>query len=417
MQAKKTHWPSLLTLLIFGISILFLILIVSILGLSSLMDLFNENGDPAAEMIGAAAFGFEVIVLVVCGWFVLQKVRDQEQADLPLNQLFTDWHIIPALGLSLVGVTVGGLAAYTEITWVGWLILPVTTILVIVPPIWLIFGYGSRGLETGPRWRVFAVFGIGMTIGPVIMIVLEVIALASIIILGLIILAVMEPGIFQDVLLLADVVQTETNEEVLLGLLAPYISNPIAIATGIGYIALIVPLIEELLKPLAVWALATKIETPSQGFVMGLLSGASFALIESLNASADGTISWPVIVSVRAGTSILHMTASGLVGWGIVSAFKEKRIGRLIAAYFSAVLIHGVWNASAAGAGLSAIGESIGKPEWLFNFAPALICGLLVMGIGMLVVLLASNRKLRKTTKLLVTEESDIKEEEVQYPL
>lgn len=150
---------------------------------------------------------------------------------------------------------------------------------------------------------------------------------------------------------------------------------------------------------------------------MGLLSGAAFALVESLNASADGTISWPLIVSVRAGTSILHMTASGLVGWGIVSAFKEKRYGRFFASYFSAVLIHGIWNASAAGTGISAIGESIGKPEWLFNFAPALICGLLVMGVGMLAVLLASNRKLRKTAQPLIAAETDIKEEEVQYPI
>jgi hypothetical protein len=280
-----------------------------------------------------------------------------------------------------------------------------------------LFGYGSRGLEAGPRWRVFAVFGLGMTVGPVIMIALELAALIGIISVGAALVAILEPATFQDLIRLSKIVQTETNQEVLLSVLAPYISNPFAIATGIGYIALIVPLIEELLKPLAVWLFATKIESPSRGFVMGLLSGAAFALIESLNASADGTMSWPVIVSVRAGTSILHMTASGLMGWGIVSAFKEKRFGRLFAAYFSAVLIHGMWNAAAAGAGLSAIGESIGRPEWLFNFAPALICGLLIMGIGMLAVLLASNRKLRNDTRSLIINETDVKEEEVQYPV
>ena len=167
------------------------------------------------------------------------------------------------------------------------------------------------------------------------------------------------------------------------------------IATIIGYIAIIVPLIEELLKPLAVWIFATKIESPAQGFAMGVLSGAAFALIESLNASADGTTSWPVIVSIRAGTSLLHMTASGLVGWGIVSAFREKRIMRFFAAYFTAVAIHGIWNACAVGTGISAVGESIGKPEWLFNFIPAMLCGMFVLGIGMFAVLIASNRKLR----------------------
>lgn len=416
MQTKKTQWSSLLILLIFCISILFLFLIVSIMGISSLIDLFNGNGDPAAEMIGAMAFGFVSILLIGCGWVVLQKAKNREQADMPFVQPFADWHLIAVIGLALVSVTMGGLAAYTEIPWLGWLVLPVTTILVIVPPIWLLVGYGSRGLAAGSRWRVFAIFGLGITIGPAIMIVLELTALAGIIVVAAALLAILEPATFQDMMRLADIVQTETNQDVLLNLLAPYISNPIVIATGIGYIAIIVPLIEELLKPLAVWIFATQIESPSQGFVMGLLSGAAFALIESLNASSDGTMTWPLIVSIRAGTSILHITASGLVGWGIVSAFKEKRIGRFFAAYFSAVLIHGIWNASAIGTGIAAIGESIGRPEWLFNFVPAFICGLLVMGVGMFAVLLASNRKLRNVSKPLIIEETDVKEEEVQLP-
>ncbi len=414
MQTKKTHWASIFILFVFGISILFLFLIVALLGVSSLVDLFKKSGDPVVEMIGAAAFGFEIVLLLLCGWFVLQKAMNRDIADTPFIPPFADWHLIPVIGLALVGVTVGGLAAYSEIKWLGWLIMPFATILVIVPPIGLLFGYGSRGLETGPRWRVFAVLGLGMTVGPVIMVVLEMVTLLGIIVAGAVLIAILEPATFQDMIQLSQIIQTETSEDVLLNLLAPYISNPFAIAVGIGYIALIVPLIEELLKPLAVWFFASKIESPSQGFVLGLLSGAAFALIESLNASADGTTSWPIIVSVRAGTSILHITASGLMGWGIVSAFKEKRYGRFFAAYFSAVMIHGIWNASAVGTGLSALGESIGRPEWLLNFAPALVCGLLVMGVGMFAVLLASNRKLRNISKPITLEENDIKEEEVQ---
>ena len=104
-----------------------------------------------------------------------------------------------------------------------------------------------------------------------------------------------------------------------------------------------------------------------------------------------------MIVSIRAGTSLLHMTASGLVGWGIASAFREKRARRFFAAYFSAVAIHGIWNACAIGAGISVIGEFIGKPEWLFNIIPAAICGMSVLGIGMFALLISANRKLNRT--------------------
>lgn len=415
MKSNKTHLSSTLTVLAFGISILFLILLVLFLGISSLIDLFSGDGDPAAEMIGAIAFGFEIILLLLCGWFVLQKAMRREQADQPFIFPFANWQLLVGIGLAVLGVMLGSLIAYLEIAWLGWLFLPVLTLFVIVPPIWLLFGAGSGGLGSGPRWRVFAIFGLSMTVGPLIMILLEATTLLGIIVLGMMLFAVIEPSLFQEFMRVANLLQQETNQEVILSMLAPYISNPIVIAAGIGYIAVLVPLIEELLKPLAVWLFAMKIESPAQGFVLGMVSGAGFALIESLNASADGTVNWPVIVSVRAGTSILHMTASGLVGWGIVSAFQEKRIGRFFAAYFSAVLLHGLWNASAAGAGISAIGESIGKPEWLFNYVPALLCGMLVMGFGMLAVLLASNRKLRKSVAQSPKEDNK-KQEEVQYP-
>jgi hypothetical protein len=216
------------------------------------------------------------------------------------------------------------------------------------------------------------------------------------IIAGAVYLAVAQPGLVEELAGIAQIVQFETEPQILLDLLGPYLYNPAVIAAALGYIAVIVPLIEELLKPLAVWLFARKIESPAQGFVLGLLSGAAFALFESLNASADGTTSWAVIVTARTGTSVLHMVTSGLVGWGIVSAVHERHIGRFFAAYTMAVLVHGIWNAAATGTGLSALGESLGKPEWLYNFAPAFICGLMVLGIGIIALLFTFNRKLRQ---------------------
>ena len=292
----------------------------------------------------------------------------REQADAPFKFPFADWQIIAVIGMVIVSVAIGGVVAYTEIAWLAWIMLPVLTVLVIVPPIWLLFGIGTKGIELGPRWRIFGMLGLSMTLGPLMMVVMEMVLLLGIIIVGAIVIAVQQPALFQEIVNLGRILKQETNQDVILKLLAPYISNPLVIATVIGYIALAVPLIEELFKPLAVWIFARKIESPAQGFAMGLLSGAAFALIESLNASGDGTMNWPVIVSVRAGTSLLHMTASGLVGWGIVSAFREKRILRFFAAYFSAVAIHGIWNACAVGAGLSMVGECHRQARMAFQY-------------------------------------------------
>ena len=398
MQTKKTHWPSLLTLIVLGIGAAFVLLISFGLGANSIIGLFTDGIDPAGGMISSFAFGFEFIILILSFWFILQKTMGREQADQPFKFPFASWQIIAGINIVIFAAVIGGISAYAEIAWLNWIILPALTILVIVPPIWMLFGIGTNGIDLGPRWRFFSVLGLGMTVGPILMILLEIILLVVIILAGFIYLAVQKPDLFQEIINLTQQLQNETNPDFILNSVAPYVANSAVIATLLGYIAFLVPLIEELLKPLAVWIFAKKIESPAQGFAMGMLSGGAFALLESLNASGDGSVSWPVIVSIRAGTSLLHMTASGLVGWGIVSAFQEKKAGRFFAAYFSAVAIHGIWNACAVGAGISTIGELIGKPEWLFNIIPAAICGMTVLGIGMFVVLIASNRKLRSVS-------------------
>lgn len=395
MQTNKTHWPSLLILVIFGVSAALLVALFAGLSMSSFIDLFNTVGDPAGQMIVAFAYGFELLLLLICCWFVLQRTMGREQANLIFIFPFAEWQIFAVIGIVVVSVLVGAAASYTEITWLTWLILPILTILVIVPPIWLLFGIGTKGIELGSRWHVFTILGLGLTIGPLIMIVLELTVLMSILVVGGVFIAIQQPDLFKELTNVANILEQETNPGMILNLFAPYLKNPVVIGTVLGFIAVIIPLIEELFKPLAVWIFARRLTSQAQGFAMGMLSGGAFALIESLNASGDGSLSWAAIVSIRAGTSLLHMTASGLVGWGISSAFLEKRASRFFAAYFTAVGIHGIWNACAAGASISSIGESIGKPEWLINYIPALVCGMLVLGMGMFAVLIASNRKLR----------------------
>ena len=410
MQTQKNHWPSLILLVIFASSFFLLVILSAVTALISAMDLFAKQGDPAGEMISAFAFGFIAFLLGLCCWFVLQKTLGKENADFPVSFPFPLWQTAALIGVFVVCISIGVLITVAETPWLGWLTLPIFTILVVVPPIWLIFNLGTKDISLGSRWQFFAVLGVGMTIGPVLMIITEIVLLVGMILFGAVYLSLSNPDLLKELSNLGEVIRQTTDEQTMMNLLTPYITNPAILITSVVYIALFVPLIEELLKPLALWVLGKRIASPAQGFALGMLSGAAFALIESLNASSDGSISWGVIVGARTGTSILHMTSSSLVGWGIASAFKGKRWGRLTGAYLSAVLIHGVWNACAAGAGISAIGESLGKPEWVFNYTPAMICGLLVMGIGMVAVVLASNRKLRHS------EIQPIIEEKVESP-
>jgi RsiW-degrading membrane proteinase PrsW (M82 family) len=166
------------------------------------------------------------------------------------------------------------------------------------------------------------------------------------------------------------------------------------VVSAFGFIAVLVPLIEELLKPLAVWLFASTLDSPAQGFLFGALSGAAFALFESLNASADASTTWAVIIGGRIGTGILHITASAFVGLGIGYAFKEKRYGLLLACYGAAVFAHSLWNASALGLAFTGLSQLTGNAEWLV-LSPFLLCNLLALGMIFLAVLVASNKKLQ----------------------
>ncbi|MCB0102034.1 MAG: PrsW family intramembrane metalloprotease [Anaerolineales bacterium] len=395
MQTKN-HLPSIFILIGIGLGVLLLIGTSALLALISVIDLFDPAGDPATSMISSMSFGFIAVLLGVCFWFVLKKTRGLESAEAPFNLPFTNWLWLIVPVVSFFGLLFGGVITLAEQPWLNWLALPIFTILVIVPPIGLFFGAASHGIDAGARWRFFSVLGLSMSVSPFVILVFELIILVLAVVVLAIYAAIFQPDLATKIDILAQAINSAPTEEAMTNLLAPYLTNPYLIATVLGYIALLVPLIEELFKPLAVWLFAKQIDSPAQGFVLGALSGVGFTLLESLNAGADGTTSWAFVAGARTGTSVLHVMTSALVGWGIVSAFKERKIGRFFAAYFSAALIHGLWNASAAGAGFSFIGEAIGKSEWLYTFAPALLCGMLTLGIGIVALLLASNRALRK---------------------
>ena len=394
MNSKKTHWPSLLILLCLVIAICFLLAVGMIMSISSLMDLAADVGIPASGMIVAATCFFEVLILGVCCWLVLQRTLGNEKALLSFKVPYSRLLVVLIIGVVAGAVIIGGVTAYSENNWLTWIILPVATLLVIVPPIVLVTGIGSKGLDPGPRWQFAAILGIGMTVAPFLMIGLEI----AFFIMGIILLAVyisiFAPDVLNQLESLITMLDAAPSEDVIINLLTPYLTNPLLITAVLGYISVIVPLIEEAFKPLAVWLFASRIKTPVQGYVLGMVSGAAFALVESLNASADGTTNWPFVVSVRAGTSLLHIAASGMVGWGIVSAFREKKYGRFAGAYLSAVLIHGLWNACAVGTGLSFIGEIAGQEGWFIRYFPAMIGGMITLMVGMLLILVKTNRNL-----------------------
>jgi RsiW-degrading membrane proteinase PrsW (M82 family) len=160
----------------------------------------------------------------------------------------------------------------------------------------------------------------------------------------------------------------------------------------------VIPLIEELFKPLAMWLLAGDRLTPAQGFYAGMLSGACFALWENLTAiSASGDGTGTAIVIARVGTGLLHIVNAGLVSWGMTSFWQSRRyLGRMIGMYILAVTLHGLWNASGV---LTGVAPVLQIPVEAAPLTQAVETGgivvLVLLVFALLGVLLFANARLR----------------------
>jgi len=123
-------------------------------------------------------------------------------------------------------------------------------------------------------------------------------------------------------------------------------NNPTILSSAMLFIAVIVPALEEMLKPIGVWLLSGRKLTESDGMVIGMISGAGFTFFETMT-TVPTDVDWILVIPLRMATGTLHIVTAGMVGWALVKAIKQRRFALLLAAYILAVLNHGIWNTAA----------------------------------------------------------------------
>lgn len=279
----------------------------------------------------------------------------------------------------------------------GWILLPPFYVLAIGLPVILVLYMAVRRLPLGSSQRLWGVFDSGLVLGPGLILVFELFALLAFILLAAVMVA-SQPELIEQIRSLAEQASSQTlTQDELLQLLAPILQRPAVILGILAFAALVVPLIEEFFKPIGVWLLVGRGLSPAEGFAAGALSGAGYALFESLMLSEVGE-SWIWVVLGRAGTAVLHITTSGAVGWALVQAWSHKRILRFGLVYLVAVLVHGTWNAVVivnAYFLLSAEQHTSSLPEslavWVERGIPFL---LVLIAIAMFAALIWINRRL-----------------------
>jgi hypothetical protein len=286
---------------------------------------------------------------------------------------------------------------------VTWLLLPPLNLIAAgLPALWIVY-IGTHGLLPGAPRRGWGVFASGLVLGPLIAMILELLLIVVVGILALL-WVMLNPSLANQLNALIFRLQNAgPNLEPELRLLIPFLLNPGIIFLGFAFISVLVPLLEELLKPIGVWFLIGQKLTPAQGFGYGVLSGIGFGLIENLGSTSGGATDWALLASARISTLLLHSFTAGLVGWALVSAWSERHYLRLAIAYAVAVILHGLWNGLVVlSAAVSLQGLSdVSLPSTLKQAGEFAPYGIIVLGVVVLILFFEANVLLRRDSQLV----------------
>ena len=194
--------------------------------------------------------------------------------------------------------------------------------------------------------------------------------------------------------------QYAATEQAAIRLLLPHLLKPAVILPMLGVVSVLIPLIEEPLKTIGVWFFWKQPLSPAEGFALGILSGAGYALFESLGMGSNTDSGWGTLMLARFGTDLVHILNGGLMGWALVRAWREKRFLQLGMTYVLAVLIHGLWNTASIFFSISHLISILPDPPTsLQNLGMISALGLIVLICLMLAVLWLVNRKLRAASR------------------
>jgi RsiW-degrading membrane proteinase PrsW (M82 family) len=408
-QPIKTslHWPSLIQLILSLMAAFILFGIAVVIVISAIIPYFSRGAstDPTESFLVAASLVFAGVLVLPSAWYAWKTVASPERQP-SRRQEPRGFGLI----LTIVVIILDGAAL-----WLGnwsslnnrltWLLLPPLNIIATgLPALWLVY-IGTRGLIPGAPRRRWGVFASGLVLGPFIILILEIMLLAVMGILALV-WVMLNPSLSNQLNSLASRLHgAGTNLESILQILTPILLNPGIIFLGFAFISVLVPMIEELFKPIGVWFLAGQKITPAQGFGYGVLSGAGFGLFENLGNTSGGATDWALLASSRISTLLLHSFTAGLVGWALVSAWSERRYLRLIIAYVVAVVVHGLWNGLALLSAASQLQSytNISLPTYINQLDTFSTWGIVGLGIIVLLLFVGANSILRRGAPSVAT--------------
>lgn len=406
-EGSQVQWPSLLQFIFSALGGLLAWVLAASSAFVGVLEWLAEGRltqENSSLFLSAASFFFVGLVLLPSAWLALKRLRG-ESGEFPsrLRKFATRFQKNSMLFFFPL-LILGSYSGRSE--GAAWFLFPFTHLLAAsVVVIWFV-SLATRKLDSGSAQRNWGAFGSGLSLSPIL-------ALGAEILVGLffLFLAILYFGVKPDLLLelerLLDLAAFNSNDPAaILPALEPLLSDSVLLFMILGFVALAVPLIEELLKPIAVWLLLGRSLSPADGFVVGVLGGAGFALFENLTLGAISE-NWLFIFSARIGTTAMHIFTAGLTGWAIVTAKNEKRYLLLLGSYALSVGLHSLWNSMVVLGSFASLGMLSGASLLPPHLAFSSWLVLLVLAVGSMILLRKSNQRLQASVS---ASDSDIKE-------
>jgi hypothetical protein len=392
-KARGKDWQTIITLALSAFGILYLLIQSLALGIFWLTELVNDQVD-ITQKISTGLFVWSSLLggLVLLPVLLLSICRLRDQ---PIPAWLNTRR--PVIGKAVMWL----ILVWPVMVFLGWLVAgapkvavfllgPINLLVAGIPVLW-VYNATQRKLNTGSQMRKWRIFGFSFAVTPIVILGVEIFALLVLSAAAWLWVAYrisVDPSFERELMYIVNQITLAGNDlDMILQLLEPYLLTPAVIVWALVIIGGIVPVIEEVVKPLALWSLAGRKITPQEGFVGGLLCGAGFALLENLlyGTTALAAEDWLFMAVGRAGTGVLHMLASGLVGWGLAKLWQDGKWLFSGLMLLGAILLHGVWNAVALVSGVAPLymyGPEVTISQTLLFYLPVIFL-LILSAIGL----------------------------------
>ncbi len=282
------------------------------------------------------------LITLLSAGFALMRVMGRSLPLLPSGQAGYRLSWLLMLVVWPLLLAVGNFVVYSSLQW---LILPPITLLVVIIPIGWVIEMARHSLAVGSPQRQWGVLATSLYLTVPLAMVVEVIVFGVALVV-VVLVVMLNPSWAQAVKDFSVQLQSlRGDSQAVLEALQPYLSHPLTLFALFAALSGVAPLIEELLKPFALWLLIGKRLSAAQGFVLGAMCGGMFALLESsLNLVSITNSSWLTLVIGRAGTGLLHITTTAMIGWALALAWQNGSYLRLALTYLFSATLHGLWN-------------------------------------------------------------------------